>query len=140
MSTTGADAVGDGEQYRTWRGGVGASPSLRRGPSSPLAPLLREIEPSLRYLGAEIYALQGSLHAIIRCGLLRTLPRERIHAVAPGRLGGLVDVGAAVVERRLINVCSYFDEKTEDVAEQLGLKTTVDVMVYLLDPYNKSAQ
>lgn len=140
MSSAGVDKVGNGEHYRTWRVGVAASPSLRRGPSSPLAQLLREIEPSLRYLGAEIYALQGSLHAIIRCGLLRTLPPEHIHAVPPGRLGGLVDVGAAVVERRLINVCSYFEEDTDDVAEQLGLKTMVDVMIYLLDPYNQTAR
>lgn len=125
---------------RQWRVGVAASPSLRRGPASPLAQLMREIEPCLRYLGAQIYALQGALHTIMRCGLLRTIPSVNIHGMPPGRLGGLVDIGAAVVERRVVGVGRVFGDKTDEVAGPLGLDTKIDVMVYLLDPYNQTAR
>src|SRR5436189_3495898 len=110
MSTSTTHVAGDG-QPRGWSIGLAASPSLRRGPASPLAQLLREIEPCLSYLGAEIYAIEGVLHTIIRCGLLRTLPHGCIHGMPSGRLGGLVDIGAAVVERRVVGVRPIFGDK-----------------------------
>jgi len=125
---------------QSWCIGLAASPSLRRGPASPLAQLLREIEPCLRYLGAEIYAVEGALHTIIRCGLLRTLPQDKIHGMPSGRLGGLVDIGAAVVARRVVGVSRVFGDRTNEVASRLGLDREVDAVVYLLDPYDSTAR
>jgi methylglyoxal synthase len=132
------DAV-DGET-RHWRIGLVASPSLRRGPASPLAQLLREIEPCLRYLNAEIFAVEGALHTIIRCGLLRTLDPRNIHGMPSGRLGGLVDIGAAVVERRVAGVGRVFGDAAKAVSDRLGFDTKVDAVIYLLDPYDPTAR
>src|SRR4051794_14267273 len=77
--------------------GLVASASLRHGPTSPLARLVRELTPYLMEHPPDIFAVEGSYRTILACGLLRGYPPERLHCLPPGRLGGLVDLGAAAV-------------------------------------------
>lgn len=67
---------------------LAATPSMRTGPRSPLARLIRELEPYIRLVRPMIYAIDGSYGAIWRAGLLHDY--ESLVRLPSGVEGGLV--------------------------------------------------
>lgn len=119
--------------------GLACSPSLRRGPGSPFARLMREIEPFFSKFQPDVHAVEGTARAIIEYGLARDLDPERLHCLPPGHLGGLVDLGAAVVGERDLPLSGAFGKAAEAAAEHLGLGASVDCLIYLVDPYDATS-
>ena len=112
--------------------GLAASESLRRGPMSPLARLVRELTPYVREHEPEIYAIEGSFRAIVTHGLLRDYPH--LYALPAGRLGGLIDVVAATVGSAPAAVALTFGDAAPDITRRLKLDLELDLIIYLVDP------
>src|SRR5437870_9787424 len=97
--------------------GLFANRSLRDGPDSLLIRLLRELEPYWReVLQPEIYALEGTYRALLRYGVLQDYPR--LHALPPGRHGGIVAL-------------------TDRVVASGG--PAIDRVIYLMDPHDPTS-
>ena len=135
--------------------GLAATTTLRGGATSPFARLIRELTPYFMEYQPHLYALEGSFRTILTCGLLRDYPPERLHCVPGGRLGGLVDLGAAVVGEPVIGLDEALGDAADVVTAQLDLNSPdatpprpgetasrrssrrpleLDCVIYLLDP------
>lgn len=114
--------------------GLASSPTLRRGPASPFARLMRELGPILSRCGAEVFAVEGAMRTIVEYGLLRDIPDSRLHCMPGGHRGGLVDLGAAVVGRDVAGLGGSFGDNCEGVREALELRVDVNCFIYLVDP------
>lgn len=116
--------------------GLAATASLRRGPGSPLARLVRELDPYLRARRPHLYVLEGPYRTLLECGLL--LDYKNLHCLPPGRLGGLVDLGAAVVGKDVAGLGNFeHPEAVEAIFPELA--TEIDCVVYLIDPYDPTS-
>jgi methylglyoxal synthase len=111
-----------------------ASSTLRRGPMSSLARLVRELTPYLSAHTPDLYLVAGSYRMLLRCGLLRGYPIERLHCVAAGRLAGLIDLGASVLDRSVAGLDGIFGADAVKIATQLDADWMLDCVVYLVDP------
>lgn len=83
-----------------------------------------------------VYAIEGTARAIVEFGLLRDLKGGRLHCLPSGRLGGLVDLGAAVVGKPVVALEGTFGDNAHKAAAALGLRASVDCVIYLVDPYD----
>ena len=111
-----------------------ASSTLRRGPMSSLARLVRELTPYLSTHTPDLYLVAGSYRMLLRCGLLRDYPEERLHCVAAGRLAGLIDLGASVLDSSVAGFDGIFGADADKIATQLDADWMLDCVVYLVDP------
>lgn len=110
-----------------------ASASLRQGPMSSLARLVRELGPYLMEHKPSLYVLEDSYRLMLHCGLLRDYPPELLHCLAPVELGGLIDLGAGLVGRPVAGLEGVLGADTDQIAIRLGLDWTIDCVVYLVD-------
>lgn len=113
--------------------GLAANQSLRRGPGSPLTRLVRELDPYLRARRPHLYVLEATYRTLLECGLLHDYPY--LHCLPSGRLGGLVDLGAAVVGKDVAGLANFrHPEVVEEIFPEMA--TELDCVVYLIDPYD----
>lgn len=113
---------------------LAATIGLRQGPMSTMARLIHELTPYLREHQPHLYILEGSFQLILRCGLLRGYPDHLLHCVAPGTLGGLTDLGAALAGDSVVGLEDIFGPAGKDIASRLDLDWGIDCVVYLIDP------
>jgi methylglyoxal synthase len=113
--------------------GLVSSPSLRHGPGSPFARLMRELSPLFAESDAHVYAIEGTMRSIVEYGLLRDVDTQRLHCLPGGHRGGLLDLGAAVVGDPVVALKGTFRD-VDGVSKALGLKHNVNCVIYLIDP------
>jgi methylglyoxal synthase len=119
---------------------LASSPSLCSGPTSSFARLVREISPYLMAHQPHLYIFEGSFRLLMQCGLLRGYPLDRLHCLAPGRLGGLINLGSGLIGgSSLAGLDGVFGVDADEIAEQLDLNWTIDCVVYLIDPLDATS-
>jgi methylglyoxal synthase len=118
---------------------LAATFGLRQGPMSSMARLIHELTPYLYEHKPHLYILEGSFRLILRCGLLRRYPDDLLHCVAPGHLGGLTDVGAALAGDSVVGLRGVFDGHGPEIASRLDLDWGIDCVVYLIDPLDATS-
>src|SRR5262245_54787617 len=102
--------------------GLFANRALRDGPDSLLIRLVRQLEPYWRdVLQPEIYALEGTYRALLRYGVLQDYPG--LHALPPGRQGGIVALTDRVVAR----------------TNPDGGAPAIQRVIYLMDPHDPTS-
>lgn len=110
--------------------GLLANRSLREGPSSLLSRFIREYEPYIRYvLKPKIYAVEGTLHAMLRYGLFHDNEDpyyyQGLNFIPAGYKGGIVNITNMVVEKPK----QEGNNKTD----------TIDMVIYLIDPKDQTS-
>ena len=114
--------------------GLAATSTLRQGPTSTFARMVRELAPYLMRHTPHLYVVEGAYRAILTCGLLRKFPSDHLHCLPPGRLGALVDMGAAVAGQPVAALDATLGDAAARITELLDLCWTLDCVVYLIDP------
>lgn len=114
--------------------GLVATSTLRQGPTSTFARMVRELTPYLMRHQPHLYAVEGAYRTIVACGLLRDFPTDHLHCLPPGRLGALVDMSAGVAGEPVAGLDDLLDGEEAAIRRQLDLDWTLDCVVYLIDP------
>lgn len=114
--------------------GLVATSTLRQGPASTFARMVRELTPYLMRYTPDLYVVEGAYRTILNCGLLREFPARRLHCLPPGRLGALVDMGAGVAGHPVAALHAALGEAEPRIAEHLDLGWGIDCVIYLIDP------